>query len=43
MLLLSVQNANNISVENPILIIGLTIFVVSVVILLWKNEAKTTI
>jgi hypothetical protein len=41
MLLLAVQIANNVSDENPILIIGLTAFVVSAVLLLWKNEAKS--
>jgi hypothetical protein len=43
MLLLAVQIANNTSYENPILTIGLTALVVSVVLLLWKNEAKSNV
>jgi hypothetical protein len=43
MLFLAAQIANNTSTENPILIIGMTAFVVSVVLLIWKNEAKSSI
>lgn len=43
MLLLAAQIVNNSTTENPILIVGATAFVVSVVLLLWKNEAKSSI
>ena len=43
MFLLATQIANNSLNESPLMIIGVTACVISVVLLLWKNEAKTTI
>lgn len=43
MFVLAAQIANNTSTESPFLIIGATTLVISIVVLLWKNEAKTTI
>jgi hypothetical protein len=43
MFLLAAQIANNTSSESPILIIGVTTFIISAVVLLWKNEAKSSI
>jgi len=43
MILLATQIANNTPNESPLLIIGVTACIISVVLLLWKNEAKTSI
>lgn len=43
MLLLAAQIANNTPNESPLMIIGVTACIVSIVLLLWKNESKTTI
>lgn len=43
MLLLAAQIANNTPNESPLMIIGVTACIISIVLLLWKNEAKTTI
>jgi hypothetical protein len=43
MTLLAAQIANNSLNESPLMIIGVTACIISIVLLLWKNEAKTTI
>ncbi len=43
MILIAAQIANNTTSESPLLIIGVTACVISIILLLWKNEAKTTI
>jgi hypothetical protein len=43
MFLLATQIANNSLNESPLMIIGVTACIISIVLLLWKNEAKTTI
>ncbi|MEI6586414.1 MAG: hypothetical protein WCL56_10020 [Sediminibacterium sp.] len=43
MFLLTTQIANNTLNESPIMIVGVTACVISIVLLLWKNEAKTSI
>ncbi|MEI6087626.1 MAG: hypothetical protein WCR66_08580 [Bacteroidota bacterium] len=43
MILLAAQIANNAPNESPLMIIGVTACIISIVLLLWKNEAKTTI
>jgi len=43
MILLAAQIANNTLNESPILIVGVTACIISIVLLLWKNEAKTSI
>ncbi len=43
MILLAAQIANNTPNESPLMIIGVTACIISIVLLLWKNEAKTTI
>lgn len=40
--LLAAQIANTPN-ESPLMIIGITACIISIVLLLWKNEAKTTI
>ncbi|MEI8075774.1 MAG: hypothetical protein WCH78_13575 [Bacteroidota bacterium] len=43
MFLLAAQIVNKTPNESPLLIIGVTACIISIVLLLWKNEAKTTI
>jgi hypothetical protein len=43
MILLAAQIANNTPNESSLMIIGVTACIISIVLLLWKNEAKTTI
>jgi len=43
MFLLATQIANNSLKESPSMIIGVTACVISIVLLLWNKEAKTTI
>ena len=43
MILLATQIANNTPNESTLMIIGVTACIISIVLLLWKNEAKTTI
>jgi hypothetical protein len=43
MFLLATQITNNSLNESPFIIVGVTACVISIVLLLWKNEAKTSI
>lgn len=43
MYLLATQIANNATNESPLMVIAVAACVISIVLLLWKNESKTTI
>ncbi len=43
MYLLATQIANNTVNESPMMIIGVAACVISIILLLWKNESKTSI
>ena len=43
MFLLATQTAINSLIDSHLMIVGFTACVISIVLLLWKNEAKTTI